>query len=337
MPGIRIGAVGLLAVLTLVAEWNPVLGQQGGAGSERNGSVSGGFLRIVGAPALEGTDTMSARFNIDTGVTLTPGKIPCGPRRACQPGWDLRLISISAPVALPVTLRIPTTIRIDNGGRVRSPASELQLCGTQLILGRACTKSIELIPIPSLEPGETMELRRLVSFDHAGQPFRLIGRIDPDKATGEKRAENNDGETGMIRPARAGLEWITFEAAQPYKAGQPLLFTLRLRNMSFIAPSEPTQFALTYSAFLCSVNDGTVARPHWDTKYEIVAGDYSKGGSRVDIPSIGPRQVLRLTLSAQDVLQCRSLKNIVASARVDPERRVEWADGHQPYGKAAVP
>jgi hypothetical protein len=266
---------------------------------------------------FESADTISASFTADTGVTRRLAAVPCGPKRACAPGWDLRVVRVTAPRGpVPTAGRFSVIVDVDNHGRVASPASELRVCTSfgDARCSSARGESVGVIDVPTLAPGETIRFAHVVLLTAPNETdgWSVVAQIDPDGTSGEVNQANNAGRSTPIATQLPALEWLAFEVPSVARAGTALPLTVRIRNKSVAATSAPVEVQFYGAVDRCP--RAGMAPYTWG----------HDGPHRLMVPAIGPRQVVVLTLAVTDALAC-GLGEASITAVVDPDATRKWS------------
>lgn len=267
---------------------------------------AGAAIRVLSL-TVEGTDTLAARFRVDSSTRIAKATVRCGAQRACPAGWDLRVLRTSVPgTLLPKADTFPLTVAIVNRGRVTAPASEMAVC---LSGGSDCGERLDIVPIPALASGDTLVLVRRFALDAHDRDGVVRVEIDPDHVTEASDRTNDVGMTSRWSTTAPEFQWVAAEAPAATPAGKPLEVLLRIRNKSTVAASAPVELQLgNWSG--CGFGGG-------DSRNRLV------------LPALQPRQTAVVRLHAVDFAAANCRGDAYFSVSVDPDRTAAWGAAHE--------
>jgi hypothetical protein len=281
---------------------------------ERNteGTSSGGAIRVL-STTVEGEDTVSARFSADTGTRRTKATEACGPRRACVPGWDLRVLQVTVPGPLvPRGQPLHLTTVVENRGLAAAPATEVALCYSR---GQTCDARIDILPIPSLASGERLTFARYVKTGGQDRDGVVRVEIDLDRVTEASNRDNDAAVSAPFRTTSPELQWVALEVPPTLASGQAVPVRLRVRNKSTVAVSQSVEVQVAYASGYC-------------TYIGLEGSQY-----RFVLPTLGPRQTAVVTLRFVEPINPGCVGDGKLFVKVDPDGRQVWGPSHEPTGE----
>jgi CARDB len=278
---------------------------------------TGGAVRLLSS-SVDGPDTLTGRLLADTALAgVLPG-VPCGARRSCVPGWDLRVVRVTLPGrAVPAARRCTVVTEIENRGRSAAPASEVRLCMTVGGALGGCQHAmlaLDVLPVPALAPGATARLVYVAQLTDPNeyQGWTVVAEIDPDEATAEANRANNAGRSTPTDSRLPELQWLAVDLPPTATVGHPLRVTLRVRNKSAVATSEPTDLQFS------GANSCPYPTPN----------EWGGGPNRLILPAIAPRQTLTMTVELSDAVRC-PISNAPIHFEFDPDHARAWGPAHE--------
>jgi hypothetical protein len=143
------------------------------------------------------------------------------------------------PTLVPVTVRVGFT----NRGSAASPAAEAKVCWTGAWDGAGCGDH-RMLEVPPIAPLDTAWLAVALpaSRESSTTDARVAVVFDPDRVTGEKKADNNRVESADVTVEPKGtLEWATWSAAL---VGDAVSATFEVRNTARAAAVRRGEFVV---------------------------------------------------------------------------------------------
>jgi hypothetical protein len=153
------------------------------------------------------------------------------------------------PTLVPVTVRVGVT----NRGSATSPAAEAKVCWTGAWDGADCGDH-RMLEVPPIAPLDTAWLAVVLpaSKESGETDARIAVVFDPDRVTGEKKADNNRAESGDVAIEPKGkLDWGTWSAAL---IGDAVVATFEVRNTARAAAVRRGEFVLETRVSCPSMN-----------------------------------------------------------------------------------